>query len=258
MNPTTSKRVLLWCIAILAVVSVGQIPPISQDLAYHQFADNKAYLGIPNMLNVFSNLPFLIIGIYGLRVVIQEKRTLKSLYWGAITFSVGVTLVAFGSGYYHWQPTNQTLFWDRLPMTVGFMGLYAMVVSAFVRAKSGIAILPWLIVVGVVSVIYWAFTEAAGVGDLRWYALVQFLPMVLMLVILSTFHAKGVNKRHLIIVLLWYFLAKLLEFADAYILDFTNFISGHSLKHVAAAIACFYVIQWIQAVKYNLKENMQE
>ncbi|WP_448546719.1 ceramidase domain-containing protein [Thalassotalea fusca] len=254
MTPITSKRILLWCIAILAVVSVGQIPPISQDLAYHQFADNKAYLGIPNMWNVLSNLPFLIIGIYGLRVVVENKHTLKSLYWGALTFTLGVILVAFGSGYYHWQPTNQTLVWDRLPMTISFMGLYAMVLSAFVRAKSGLAVLPWLIVVGVVSVIYWAFTEAAGVGDLRLYALVQFLPMVLMLVILSTFRAEGINKSKLIIVLLWYSLAKTLEFADSYILDFTNFISGHSLKHLAAAIACFYVIKWTQVVTKQVIE----
>lgn len=247
MNKTTSQRILLWSIAIIAVVSIGQIPPISQDVGYHHFADTQTLFGIPNMWNVLSNFPFLLVGLYGLRYALREKSKLQSLYLGAITFSIGIILVAFGSGYYHWQPNNVTLIWDRLPMTIGFMGLYAMVLSAFVREKSGASTLPWLLVAGIVSVAYWAITESMGQGDLRWYALVQFLPIVLTLVILLFFDSKDFNKSKLVAVLAWYSLAKLLEFGDAEILTFTDVISGHSLKHIAAAVACFYVIQWLRA-----------
>ncbi|NMP30682.1 ceramidase [Thalassotalea sp. M1531] len=251
MEPTTSKRILLWCITIIAVISIGQIPPISQDLSYHAFADSHTYLGIPNMWNVISNIPFLFAGIYGVRFVLSAKQQLKSLYWGGLTFSIGILLVAFGSGYYHWQPNNETLVWDRLPMTIGFMGLYAMILSAFVRAESGIKLLPWLLVAGVVSVVYWVATETAGQGDLRWYALVQFLPMILTLVILLFFKSDEFNKTKLVGVLIWYSLAKLLEMGDFEILEITTIISGHSLKHVAAAIACFYVIEWLKTTKHR-------
>lgn len=246
MNQTNSQRILLWAIAIIAVVSIGQLPPISQDLHYHHFADTHAYFGIPNAWNVLSNLPFLFVGIYGAIYVLNNKTKLQALFWGALVFAIGVALVALGSGYYHWQPNNSTLVWDRLPMTIGFMGLYAMVLSAFVREKSGIHSLPWLVVAGIVSVVYWAITEAAGNGDLRWYALVQFLPILLTLIILIFFQSKGFNKRQLVVVLLWYSFAKLLEMADLVVLEFTQFVSGHSLKHLAAAMASFYVIQWLK------------
>ena len=38
-------------------------------------------------------------------------------------------MVAIGSSYYHWKPSNSRLVWDRLPMTVGFMSLVAVVIS---------------------------------------------------------------------------------------------------------------------------------
>ena len=45
---------------LLAVVAVGIVglmltPPLRQDPAYHNFADTRAWLGIPYALNVVSN-----------------------------------------------------------------------------------------------------------------------------------------------------------------------------------------------------------
>lgn len=261
MNQLMGKRIILWCIAIIAVISIGQVPPMGQDLDYHNFADAKSILSyhyfadiesyweIPNAGNVLSNIPFIFVGFYGLYFVLREREGLQSFYWGALTFTIGIALVGVGSGYYHWAPDNITLVWDRLPMTIGFMGLYSMIVSAFVKPESGVRLLPWLVVAGVVSVAYWVITESLGQGDLRWYALVQFLPMILMLVILFFFKSNGFNKSKLVNVLLWYGLAKILEMTDLHVLNLTNVISGHSLKHIAAAVACFYVIEWIKTLK---------
>lgn len=248
-----NTRMLLWLIAIIAVVSISQFPPISQDLDYHHFADRETLFGIPNMYNVLSNLPFLLVGIYGLVFVRREKARLGKLYPAAITFCIGVSLVSVGSGYYHWLPNNQTLVWDRLPMTIAFMGLYSMIVSAFVDSQSGVRLLPWLLLAGIVSVAWWFLTESSGEGDLRWYVLVQFLPMILTLVILLSNKKTGaknqpVNKSNLIWVLVWYIIAKVLELGDLEVLELTDVISGHSLKHIAAAVASFYVIRWLKAV----------
>lgn len=249
MTQALNKRLLLWFIAIIAVVSISQFPPISQDLDYHQFADQDTLFGIPNMLNVLSNIPFLLVGLYGLMFVRREKTNLGAMYRGALTFCIGVALVSIGSGYYHWMPTNETLIWDRLPMTIAFMGLYSMIVSAFVNAQSGVRLLPWLLLAGIVSVAWWFLTESSGQGDLRWYVLVQFLPMILSMVILLSYKVDNLNKSKLVWVLGWYIIAKLLELGDLQVLEFTSLISGHSLKHVAAAIASFYVVAWLRTMK---------
>jgi hypothetical protein len=255
MSASLNQRGLLWCIAIVAIVSISQLPPISQDQEYHLFADQETLWGIPNMSNVLSNLPFLIVGIYGLLFVQKTRASLQSFYWPAITFCIGVALVSVGSGYYHLYPNNATLVWDRLPMTIAFMGLYAMIVSAFVNAQSGVRLLPWLLLAGIVSVVWWFLTESSGQGDLRWYVLVQFLPMILTLVILIFFKTQGVNKSKLVMVLVWYIIAKVLELADLQVFELTQYVSGHALKHVAAAIASYFVIAWLKTLS---ERNMNE
>ena len=154
MINTSNQRLLLWCIAIIAVVSIGQLPPISQAQSYHMFADTHVFLGIPNALNVISNFPFFVIGLYGITIVLQRKVFLGSAYWGALTFSIGVVLVTLGSGYYHLFPNSFTLAWDRLPISISIMGLYAAILSAFIEERSGLTALPWLIIAGILSVVY--------------------------------------------------------------------------------------------------------
>ena len=94
--------------AILLISSAGIIgmlmaEPIAQDSGYHQFADQRTILGVPNFWNVVSNLPFLIVGLMGLFSLLRSGRIqfiveLKPAY---VLFFAGVALVNFGSGYYH-------------------------------------------------------------------------------------------------------------------------------------------------------------
>ena len=91
MNELTSKRLLLWCITLIAILSIGQMPPISQDMTYHNFADTELLFGIPNAGNVLSNIPFIIVGLYGLWYVSQNRQSLGAFYWGGLTFSLGVS-----------------------------------------------------------------------------------------------------------------------------------------------------------------------
>ena len=81
MHQLMGKRVLLWCIAIVAVLSIGQMAPISQDMEYHNFADGQTYFDIPNIGNVLSNIPFLFVGLYGL-FLYCEKRIVLSHFTG--------------------------------------------------------------------------------------------------------------------------------------------------------------------------------
>lgn len=236
-----TKSVFLLC--ALTVVIIGAVfflPPIAQDLAYHDFADKRAFLGIPNFGDVVGNAPFAIVGILGLALLARIKNSFadRAAYRLWQVFFAGVFLVAFGSGYYHWAPDNHTLVWDRLPMTIAFMSLFSLIIMRHINRRAGLYLFLPLLLTGIGSVFYWDYTEAQGAGDLRLYALVQFLPMILIPLILWLFPAKESGMRYLLYTLGFYVLAKVLEhFDEGFFTIFGGMVSGHTLKHLAAAAA---------------------
>jgi Ceramidase len=251
-----TKRIRLLCIffsSIAAGVAVFSFPAIPQDIAYHTFADHRTVLGIPNFLNVISNLPFVLIGIYGLSVLRQlgTKDSRNSFVekverWPHALFFTGLALTGLGSVYYHLSPDNTRLFWDRLPMAVVFMSFFSAVIAERITVKAGfISLFPFLIM-GIGSVIYWEFTEMLGRGDLRPYIMVQYGPVLIIPAILFLFPARYNGSRNLIGVFIFYGLAKFFELLDARIFSLGHIVSGHSLKHLASAVAAFWVIRMIR------------
>jgi len=232
MTGTRPRLGALAVLAAAAVVAVFRHAPIPQDQSYHAFADARAWLGIPNFGDVMSNLVFLVVGAYGLR---RSPAANRPAY---LTLCVGVLLVSLGSAYYHWSPSDATLLWDRLPMTVAFMGLFAMLLEERV---TDFKTLPVLVALGVASALYWRET-----GDLRAYILVQFLPLMLMPLILLLFPRRYLDGRLLMTAVFFYVLAKVLETCDRQV--FSSFVlSGHTLKHLSAGVASFFVIQAVPA-----------
>jgi hypothetical protein len=178
--------VIVGITLILVLVNQDAIP---QDPRYHHFSDIQPLLSIPNLLNVISNLPFLFIGLLGLyKLIVKNQLCIdaQNRYAYVALFS-GIALVALGSGYYHLWPDNQTLVWDRLPMTVAFMGLISIMISEFISVNAGKILLLPLLILGLSSVGYWHLTEMDGAGDLRFYVMVQFFPMLAIPIILLTF-----------------------------------------------------------------------
>ena len=49
--------------------------------------------------------------------------------------------------------------------------------------------------------------------------------------------------RLFLLIVTWYVIAKLLERFDKQVFSAIGFISGHSLKHIAAAVATWYIVQ---------------
>ena len=239
MKKNKLTMILMWSITLVALIGIFFIKPISQDLGYHNFIDNKEMLGIPHFWNVLSNVPFLIVGVLGL---MQFKRLniiaeMGVAYW---LLFFGIALVAFGSGYYHLNPDNHTLVWDRLPMTIAFMSLFAIIISEFINVRLGSILLFPLVLIGIASVFYWQWTEANGVGDLRFYALVQFLPILLIPIMLLMYRSKYSHISGYWWLLLFYVAAKALEYYDSQVFELLGaLISGHSIKHVAAALGTY-------------------
>lgn len=185
-----------------------------------------------------SNLPFLVIGLWGLAYVQNhgDSSCLPGLQPAYSVFFAGVFLTAFGSGYYHLAPANEPLIWDRLPMTIGFAGLFSIIIGEFISVRGGRRMLIPLLVIGIASVVYWAFTETRGAGDLRPYAVVQFLPMLLIPIILLTHKPSIGAARYYWLMILFYVLAKLFEQFDAAVYDAGRLVSGHTLKHLFASM----------------------
>ena len=240
MNLTrNTNTVVLMLLSVAAIIAVFLfVAPVSQDPDYHNFSDTRMLFGIDNFWNVSSNLPFLLVGVSGLFYVHRHSDAVcvSGLETAYRVFFVGILLTAFGSGYYHLAPGNNALVWDRLPMTIGFAGLFSIIVGEFVSVRAAKRLLLPLLVVGIASVEYWAWTEARGVGDLRPYAIVQFLPMLLIPIILLSYRPVTGTARYFWWMFAFYFAAKLLEQFDAAIFAVGHLISGHSLKHVAAAL----------------------
>jgi predicted membrane channel-forming protein YqfA (hemolysin III family) len=231
---------LLGAVTALTLAAVFLVSPIPQDPAYHNFADKRFLCGTPNFWNVFSNLSFLVIGAFGLARLSHLQPAASRV--GYIVFCAGVVLVAFGSAYYHYAPDTQTLVWDRLPMTVAFMALFAMVIRDRVSERLGERLFWPLIVVGIASIAYWHWTETQGRGDLRVYGLVQFLPILQIPLMLLTSPGRGLRSAWLWATLATYGLSKLAEYFDYGIYEATGLLSGHTIKHLLASFAVLWAI----------------
>jgi hypothetical protein len=230
---------ILAAITLAAVIAIFNFSPIPQNLAYHRFADQRTMAGLANFWNVISNIPFLIIGLIGMRWVLGEPLPggLAELRWMYCTFFAGVFLTGIGSSYYHLHPDNRTLVWDRLPMTIGFIALFGAIVGEYVSIRAARALFAPLLIIGLASVLYWHVTELNGRGDLRPYALVQILPMLLIPAILWLFESEQQGDAFYWGMIAAYALAKAAEFFDAGLYEFSGGVSGHTLKHLIAAAA---------------------
>ena len=245
------KRFIHWRIAVflcftLAVSAcVFFLPRIPQDPEYHLFADNRPIYNIPNFWDVLSNVPLLIVGIWGMIRTVPRPRTpaFNEAYerWPYVVFFLGITLTCYGSAFYHWSPENRTLMWDRLPMAVAFMGIFSGTLGDRINPKAGTLCLVPMLLAGIGSAVYWYLSELNGSGDLRPYILMQFFTITAILLLLALFPARYTHAGWMIGCGAAYIAAKVLEILDRQIFDMLR-ISGHTLKHVAASLAAACIV----------------
>ena len=241
-------------LAITAIVGVvfAFVPRFAQPESYHCFADRRAFLGIPNFGDVASNLPFAVIGLLGMSFLLQPASNRVSVpfldpreRWPYLIAFLGIFLTAFGSSYYHLDPNNARLVWDRLPIMVAFTATAAAMITERVQIRTGLLLLPVFLSLGVASVLLWYASELRGVGDLRFYAAVQVCSTLVLLIVLL-FPARYTRGTDLAIVVGLYALAKLLELFDKAVFHTLHVVSGHTLKHLAAAAAGCWLLRMLQ------------
>lgn len=241
----TNKDLFLIFFSLIPVISLFILKgPLAQRDDYHRFADGRKILGLPYGMDVLSNITFVAAGLAGIMILINIRNGggqisgLSSYF----TFFIGLCLTGFGSAWYHLNPNNKTLVWDRLPMTIAFAGFFSSVLSEQVSAAAGQNLLLPLLVIGLSSVIYWAWSEKKGRGDLRPYLIVQFLPMLLVPLILILYGAERTYWPYIALLLAFYVVAKIFEHFDEHVYSWGNIVSGHTLKHLFAAAGTLSVV----------------
>ncbi|MDX8407716.1 MAG: hypothetical protein R8L58_04950 [Mariprofundaceae bacterium] len=251
-HKTSHVRVMLGFTLLCSVVLLF-VPAIPQPAAYHQFADARTILGIPNFLDVISNLLLLPASAYGLKLLFDSRNghqrtrfTYRSELIPYAVFFVAAGLTCFASMYYHLGPDNYSLAWDRLPMTIMFGSFLAIVISERVQHMAGMFLLPVLGVVGMFSVLLWYQTELLGSGDLRLYLMFQFLPGILIAYMLFFLPSRYSRSSRFGWILIIYALAKAAEWFDQEIFELQHLISGHTIKHVLSALAVFALAEMLR------------
>lgn len=238
---------ILLGLTVIVILLLYILDPVDQATTYHNFADKRSWWGIPNTLNVLSNLGFLFTGFYGMVMVARAaNRGAVTIIYSTL-FS-GVILTGLGSAWYHLNPDNNTLVWDRLPMTIIFMSLLAATITEFIGSRRPVLLLALLVSLGTGSVLWWHFTGQQGRGDLRPYILVQYYPIILIPLILWLYPRTGYNAgiRQLLMVVLWYIIAKVLDAGDYAVYGALHAVSGHTLKHLTAAMSTWYFVNFFR------------
>ena len=249
-------RLKLWLLGVSSVVVLllaAIFPPIPQPILYHQFADRETLLSIPNFLNVVSNLAILLSGLVGMLFVwrcycspTQQSFVSKAACWPYFIVFFSVAMISFGSAYYHWAPDNETLLWDRLPIAIGVTALFVAALMERVSVKVGLWALPILVVLGVASVLYWYWTEKLGAGNLNYYIVVQFYSLLLIILLGMFFSSNYTRGGDIYQVIALYAVGKVAETFDQAIYDFGQIVSGHTIKHLLAAVAIYLIVRMLR------------
>ena len=224
-------------------------PPLLQSQDYHRFADTRELLAVANAADTLSNLAFLVVGGLGLAFLWRERAAGLGERFAApremqpyAVFFAGVALTSAGSAWYHLAPDDAGLVWDRLPMTVAFMSLVAAVVQERISVRLGNALLWPLVLLGLASVVYWRWSALAGFENLRPYIAVQFGSIAVVLAVSLLYRSRYTHGWVIFVLAAAYGVAKVTEVYDRAIFELGGWVSGHTLKHLAAAAGVYLLL----------------
>jgi hypothetical protein len=233
----------LALLALLApLLAALVLPTMPQPQAYHDFADQRTFFGVPHALNVLSNLPFLLVGAAGLALLARRAMTTPPATrppW--VVLFIGVSATAFGSAWYHLDPNDATLVWDRLPMALGFAGLVAgTLIDRLPRWH--LPVLAAFVIVGPASVFGWAAS-----GNLVPYLVMQAGFIVVALAVTALVPSPYTHAGWLFGAAALYAAAMVCERLDRPIYALLgDTASGHTFKHLLAAAAIWVVYRMLR------------
>ena len=245
--PRRTRVALLWtagAVILLAVFAHRMRAPV-----YNVFADQVTCLGIPNFTNVASNLAFVLAGVVALAWFWRERsrllgtrfrsRTELALY---ASFFAAAVLVGIGSGYYHWRPTNATLFWDRCPMTLAGAALAGAFLAERVDTRAGAIVAVALALLLPATLVYWRMSEAAGAENLWPYLAGFYGSLAVATLVLVLFPSPFTHGSQAFVAVAWFAAAMPFDKAlDGWVYSLGGITGGHAVKHLLAGLAMFWL-----------------
>lgn len=261
LNAKTQQRLhLLALFSVVIVLTAVLLPPVAQSHGYHDFSDKRQLLGIPNFMNVVSNVAILFSGIAGLNFLRQVSGQISGRdgqhpqavfqtageIWPYRIFFLSIVATALGSAYYHWHPDNATLLWDRMSIAIAVTALLAAVLTERVNSKTGVFLLPLLVLMGTISVIYWYWSEQQGTGNLNFYIVIQFYSLLLIIILSLMLPTNYTHGNMTLQAIGLYALAKVAETFDRQLYALGEIVSGHTLKHLIAALAIWWIVRMLR------------
>jgi len=255
------KCATLISITVFILIALIIYGPLTTPARYTILADQRSWLGIPNAWNVLSNIPFVLIGIWGLWSLLKPESIYfndqkEKLFY--VLFFIGVFFVSILSSYYHWMPNNYRLMWDRFPIAFAVSAVVIAIMSERINLAFGRLIIWPFLLLALFSVYYWYYTITLGREDLRIYSFILiFLPITLMPLVLLLFKSPYTQTRYIWFALITFILARISEAYDFIIYNFTQHaISGHSLKHLLLALSCLLIL--IYLIKRKIPKKKYE
>ena len=248
-----SQRARLLALLLLTAALAGALAllaPLAQPLSYHEFADRRAFFEVPNFLNVLSNLALLLVAALGLGLLRRSSGAVfveRAERWPYVLFFLAVAATSLGSAWYHLAPDNARLFWDRLPMSIGFTALLGAVIAERWSVRAGLVLLAPLVLAGAATVLYWRFSAALGTENVLPYFALQAYAILAVLVLLGCCPPRYSHGRYLLLTLALYGAALATERLDHPLFALGQFVSGHTVKHLLAALAVHQVTRMLRA-----------
>lgn len=238
----TGLRTLPLLISALATLALLLYGPIAQLAHYHDFADQSYWAGIPHTIDVLTNLGFAIVAMAGGWFLLDKYRKGGAgvSFPAYCVFALSIAATTLGSSFYHLAPDDTRLFWDRLPIAFACCSLLSAVRADSLPgmdARKAFMELVLLLMAALMSVIWWQQT-----GDLRPYLLIQGLTLVLIPLWQWIWKAERADRLAFGAAMFLYVIAKITEMLDGQILYQLHFMSGHSLKHLLAALAAGLIV----------------
>lgn len=246
-RPLPVARVLGIAAGVAIVMTIALAPPLAEPGLFRTLADERRLFGIANFWNVVSNLPLLLVGLWGAYFLARGREGFaeaaeKQAYW---VLFIAVALSGAGSIYYHLAPDADRLMWDRLPIALGFMALLSTVIAERLSARAGSRALLPLLVAGAASAVYWRWSAQHGAENILPYAIVQYGAIVAVVTLALCLRSRYTRGGDVLIAMGIYAAAKINEVLDGQIYALGQYLSGHSIKHLLAAVAVWWLLRML-------------
>lgn len=235
MHDPLGRRCTLVLLAAMALaLAIGLLAwgpiPLAADALRH--ADTRAWLGLPQGLNVLACLPQCLVGAWGWHVTRRAAwPDAVRRPWAA--FHLFTLVAGLAGALYHLQPGRLAWIGAHTAASAAFAWLALGALAERVDGRLGGRLPMAVVAIGVLLAgIVPALTDGA---DLRGLLLIEVLPVLLLPAGAVGLRGAHTRPADWLLMLAGYGLAKLAHLQDAAVLGLTGWLSGHALMHLVLA-----------------------